>query len=80
MPKIITTSLSEKLVKWIEQTATFEKVHKKTIIEKALQNYQEEYKKKQLTKMFQEASKDKDIVGMAEENMSDYFNQIKIFS
>lgn len=72
-----TSSLPDKLLKELADTASNLKLPKNKLIEKALTLYLKELKKARYAKSFQRASKDKDVMAMAEEGIADYFNMLE---
>lgn len=67
-----TSSLPDKLLKELAATASELKLPKNKLIEKALEYYLDQIKRAQYAKSFQRASKDPDMIAMAEEGMEDY--------
>lgn len=65
-------SISDKLYKELLQAALEQNVSKDKLVEKALKSYFEAIDKKKYAKSFQRAAKDKEIMDIAEEGMSDY--------
>jgi hypothetical protein len=72
-----TSTLPDKLLKLLSEKATALALPKNKIIENALKLYLEHLDKAEYIKSYQEASKDKDVLTIAEEGMEDYLNQLK---
>lgn len=62
---------------WLKQHSNKTNTTKRAIIEKALSNYRDEVMRAKMVADFKRASKDPEIVSMAEEGMSDYLEQLK---
>jgi len=77
MNKVYTSSLSTSLFHWLDVFTKKTGLTKKEIIEKALLDYQKKLKKEELSKTFQKAKNDQEIIAMAGEGMDDYLNRIK---
>lgn len=71
-----TSSLPDKLLKELATAAAELKLPKNKLIEKALHLYLTELKKARYAKSFKRASKDKEVMAMAEEGMEDYFRML----
>lgn len=71
--RAFTSSLPDDLLKVLDKTANELKTPKNKIIEKALKLFIEEVDKAKYAESFRRASKDKDIMAMAEEGMADYY-------
>ncbi len=74
-----TSSLPDKLLKELANTAKELKLPKNKLIEKALEFYLEQIKRAAYVKSFQRANKSQEILDMAEEGMADYFKMITDF-
>lgn len=72
-----TSSLPDKLLADLAKAASELKLPKNKLIEKALTLYLKELKKARYAKSFQRASKDPDVMAMAEEGMADYFRMLE---
>lgn len=70
--KAITTHLPDALIHWIKEFSKEYGKSQREIIETAVRSFREEEKRKKLKITFQKASQDKEILDMAEENISDY--------
>lgn len=71
-----TSSLPDELLSELSDIAQELKMPKNKIIEKALTLYFDEIQKAKYVKSYRRASKDKDIMAMAEEGMADYYQII----
>ena len=74
-----TSSLPDDLLKELDKTAKELKTPKNKIIERALKLFLEEVDKAKYAESFRRASKDKDIMAMAEEGMADYYKMLVDF-
>ena len=74
-----TSSLPDDLLKELDKTAKELKTPKNKIIERALKLFLEEVDKAKYAESFRRASKDKDIMAMAEEGMADYYRMLVDF-
>ena len=74
-----TSSLPDDLLKELDKTAKELKTPKNKIIERALNLFLEEVDKAKYAESFRRASKDKDIMAMAEEGMADYYKMLVDF-
>lgn len=72
-----TSSLPDDILKQLAEAAKDLKVPKNKIIEKALRLYLLEIEKAQYAKSFRRASKDEDMLLIAEEGMADYFRMLQ---
>jgi hypothetical protein len=72
-----TSTLPDHLLKDLAKASKDLKLPKNKIIEKALHLFLDEIKKAKYAKSFQRASKDKEIMAIAEEGMADYFEMLK---
>ena len=72
-----TSSLPENILKKLAEASKELKMPKNKILEKALSLYFNEIQKDKYAKSFQRASMDKEIMGIAEEGMTDYAEQLK---
>ena len=71
-----TSTLSSKLMDWLDRYVEKEGVTKRSVIETALKLYQAQQKKKKLALMFTELNQDEETFGLAEDGMSDYLEQL----
>lgn len=76
MQVAFTTTLPDAILKQISDYSTISGKKKNQIIEESLLNYFEIEKKKRMAASFSKASKDIEIVNMAEEGMDDYSKQL----
>ncbi|NIA02456.1 MAG: CopG family transcriptional regulator [Nitrospirae bacterium] len=61
---------------WLSNYSQKKKKTKRAVIEEALKDYQEKIRKEDLQETFKRAAKDSEIIGMAEEGMDDYEEQL----
>jgi predicted transcriptional regulator len=71
-----TSSLPDDVLKKLAEASRDLKLPKNKIIEKALNIFLEEIQRAKYAKSFQRASKDKEVMAIAEEGMADYFEMI----
>ena len=71
-----TSSLPEDLLQKLANTAKQYGVAKNKIIERALKLYLDELKRAKYIASYQRASKNEDILAMAEEGVAEYFKQL----
>ena len=76
---IFTNKISVDLMNWLKKHSVSTKKTKRAIIEEALSNYRDEVIRSHMVEDFKRAAKDPEIVGMAEEGMSVYLEQLKRF-
>jgi len=74
-----TSSLPDKLWAELDQTAKQLKIPKNKLIEKALSFYLEQLDRAEYKASFQRASKDPDMIDMAEEGLKDYVEMLEKF-
>lgn len=74
--KIYTSSLPDNLFEKLAQAAKQYNMAKNKIIEKALELYLDELKRAKYASSYQRASKDEEILAMAEEGVAEYFKQL----
>jgi len=72
-----TSSLPDDLLKNLDETSKELKTPKNKIIEKALKSFLDEIQRAKYAESFIRASKDNDIMAIAEEGMADYHRMIK---
>jgi len=72
-----TSSLPNMVMEEVVEYAQKKNVSKNKVIEIALKRFFEEEIKQELQDTFQLASKDKELVQLAEEGLGDYLNQLK---
>jgi predicted transcriptional regulator len=72
-----TSTLPDKLLKQLADKAEALSLPKNKIIEKALALYLEHLEKAEYVRSYRSASKDKDILSLAEEGMEDYLRQLR---
>jgi len=71
-----TSTLPDEMLKELAKASKDLKTPKNKIIEKAVSVYLEQLDKAAYKRSFIRASKDKDMIAMAEEGMADYYNQL----
>lgn len=71
-----TSSLPDNLLEKLSEVAKELKLPKNRLIEKALEIYLEQLEKASYIQSYKKASKDSDILMIAEEGMEDYFTTI----
>jgi len=71
-----TSSLPYDLLKMLDEKAKALSVPKNKLIEKALRIYLDQINRAEYAQSYKKAASDKDIIGIAEEGMLDYFNQL----
>ena len=71
-----TSTLSSKLMDWLDRYVEQEGVTKRSVIEMGLKLYQIQQKKKKLSQMFTELNQDEETLFFAEAGMGDYLEQI----
>jgi len=67
-----TSTLPEKILKQLNHHAELLKSKKNKIIEQALRKYFEDHRKNEFIQSFKRASKDEEMISMAEEGIADY--------
>lgn len=72
-----TSTLPDNLLKMLSEKAAALAVPKNKLIETALRLYLEHLEKAEYIKSYEQASRDKDIMLIAEEGMEEYLNQLK---
>jgi|GEM_PF-906326 len=71
-----TSTLSPRLMDWLDHYAEKEGVTKRFVIETSLKLYQAQQKKKELAQMFTELSQDEETLILAEAGMGDYLERL----
>lgn len=71
-----TSTLPDRLMALLNEKAKELAIPKNKIIEKALQLYLEQVKKAEYIKSYKQLADDTDVLLMAEEGITDYFNQL----
>jgi len=74
---VITTTMSNSLVLWLDSHSKKRKTTKRAIIEHALCAYREAVKKKELKEMFLRAKDGPEMHKIAEEGLDDYLDHLK---
>ena len=72
-----TSSLPDKLLEDLAETAKKLKLPKNKIIEKALEYYLDQIKRAEYAKSFQRAAMDPEMLSLAEEGLEDYMRILK---
>ncbi len=72
-----TSSLPDKLLKDLAETAKNLELPKNKIIEKALEYYLDQIKRAEYAKSFQRASSDPEMLSLAEDGLEDYMRILK---
>jgi predicted transcriptional regulator len=67
-----TSTISPKLIKWVDNRARAQKRTRRVILEEAIRNYQRDAMKNILKSGFERAARDADMLELAEWGMSDY--------
>ncbi|MEQ8908030.1 MAG: ribbon-helix-helix domain-containing protein [Vicingaceae bacterium] len=71
-----TSTLPDELLAELSEQAKKLKVPKNRLIEKALSTYLNHLKRLEYIRSYQQASKDENLIAMAEEGMADYLKQL----
>ena len=74
--KVFTSTISPRLIAWVNERAKKKQVTHRAILEEALVGYQQDVRRKTLREGFARASHDPDIVELAEWGMDDYANVV----
>lgn len=72
-----TSTLPDKLLKQLAEKAEALSLPKNKIIEKALALYLEHLEKAEYVRSYRNASKDKDVIALAEEGLEEYLKQLR---
>lgn len=75
-PITFTNNLSPELIKWMEEYSTRQKLTRRAVLEKALNNLKDSERQNEYAESFKRASLDLELKNMAEEGMSDYSKQL----
>lgn len=67
-----TSTISPKLIGWVDRRARAEKRTRRSILEEAIRLYQRDASRESLKKGFERAAQDADMLELAEWGMSDY--------
>ncbi len=67
-----TSTISPRLIAWVDKRAKSEKKTRRTILEEALEHYQRDAVKKSMRAGFERAASDAEMIELAEWGMSDY--------
>ena len=73
---IFTNNLSSDLMKWMEKYSASQKITRRAVLEKALNEFRKSVRRKEYAESFKKASLDMDMKNMAEDGMDDYFEQL----
>lgn len=71
-----TNNLSAELMEWMEAYSVRQKVTRRAVLEKALNDLRKSERQHEYAKSFRRASLDSDLKNMAEDGMGDYFDQL----
>ena len=72
-----TNNLSSELMEWLEKYSISQKLTRRAILEKALNDLRKSERQNEYAKSFKKASLDSEIKDMAEDGMGDYFRELK---
>ncbi|MBI2631075.1 hypothetical protein HYW73_02565 [Candidatus Nomurabacteria bacterium] len=75
-PVTFTNNMSYDLMQWIEKYSAREKLTRRAVIEAALMEFRKSVRRKEFADSFKKASLDRDVKGMAEDGLGDYFKQL----
>lgn len=67
-----TSTISPKLIGWVDQRARAEKRTRRAVLEEAIKRYQRDAARESLKKGFERAALDADMLELAEWGMDDY--------
>jgi len=73
-----TNNLSSELMEWMESYSIRQKVTRRAVLEKALNDLRKTERQNEYAHSFRRASSDLEIKNMAEDGMGDYFKQLAI--
>ena len=71
-----TNNLSSELMEWMEDYSTRQKLTRRAILEKALNDFRKSVRRNEYGYSFKKASQDLEIKNMAEDGMGDYFKEL----
>jgi len=71
-----TNNMSSDLMQWMEKYSTKEKLTRRAVIEKALNEFRKSVRRKEYADSFKRASLDLEMKDMAEEGLEDYLKQL----
>jgi hypothetical protein len=71
-----TNNLSAELMEWMEAFSVRQKITRRAVIERALNDLRKSERQQEYAKSFKRASSDSELKNMAEDGMGDYFNQL----
>jgi len=71
-----TNNLSSELMEWMEDYSTRQKLTRRAILEKALNDFRKSVRQNEYANSFKKASQDLEIKNMAEDGMGDYFKEL----
>lgn len=72
-----TTTLSQKMLIWLNEQASKQGITKRAILETALREYQKKLKKQELINSFKRAAQDQETLELAEMGLSDYLENLQ---
>lgn len=71
-----TNNLSSDLMEWMEKYSISQKITRRAVLEKALNDLRKSERQHEYAQSFKKASLDRDIKDIAEDGMGDYFKQL----
>jgi hypothetical protein len=71
-----TNNLSSELMDWMETYSTSQKITRRAILEKALNDFRKSIRQKEYVESFKRASLNPEIKSMAREGLGDYLEQL----
>ncbi len=71
-----TNNLSSELMEWMETYSTRQKLTRRAVLEKALNDFRKSVRQNEYAHSFKKASLDLEIKNMAEDGMGDYFKEL----
>lgn len=72
---IFTNNISSDLARWMGEYSANQKITRRAVLEKALNEFRKTVRRKEYAESFKKASMDIDIKNMAEDGLGDYFKQ-----
>ncbi|MEK9184973.1 MAG: hypothetical protein AAB866_02295 [Patescibacteria group bacterium] len=71
-----TNNMSSDLMQWMEKYSISQKLTRRAVIEKALNDLRKSVRQKEYAESFKRASLDSEMKSMAEEGLGDYLEQL----
>lgn len=71
-----TNNLSSELMEWMETYSISQKITRRAILEKALNDFRKSIRQNEYAESFKRASLDPEMKSMAEEGLGDYLEQL----